>query len=67
MSDDLIGRLDDTVFAWAWTLFGNGVIWQRRLTFTKDDPFAVDVAMSPDNFTSVPVALYTRAVLKGQP
>jgi len=46
-----------TVFAWAWTLFGNGHLWQRALTWTKDDPFAVEVA-NP-NFKSVAVPLYT--------
>jgi len=51
------GESHRTVFAWAWTLFGNGSIWRRALTWTKDDPFAVEVA-NP-NFTSVAVPLYT--------
>lgn len=47
----------DEVYAWVWTLFGNGWVWQRRLTFTKDDPFAFEVSISPNGFISVPVPL----------
>lgn len=54
-----------TVFAWAWTLFGNGHLWQRALTWTKDDPFAVEVA-NP-NFKSVAVPLYTEDELSSLP
>jgi hypothetical protein len=42
--------------AWAWTLMSGYEIIERRLTWTKDDPF---IAFDGSTYVSVGVPLYT--------
>lgn len=51
------GEAVATVYAFMWTLFDGFSIKERRLSFTKDDPFAVVVANSIGNLTSISAPL----------
>jgi hypothetical protein len=51
------GQMTDRApMAWAWTLMSGYEIIERRLTWTKDDPF---IAFDGSTYVSVGVPLYT--------